>query len=71
MSLAPQRIVVLLGGPSAEHDVSLVSGRAIAGALAARGHTVDGWLIDLEGRWWALPGTALDPGIPAPAYDDR
>ena len=29
--IAPQRIAVLLGGPSAEHDVSLVSGRAIAG----------------------------------------
>jgi glycosyltransferase involved in cell wall biosynthesis len=33
-------IAVLLGGPSAEHDVSLVSGRAIAAALAERGHEV-------------------------------
>ena len=32
---------VLLGGPSAEHDVSLVSGRAIAAALAGRGHAVE------------------------------
>ena len=30
MSLPPSAIAVLLGGPSAEHDVSLVSGRAIA-----------------------------------------
>ena len=30
-------VVVLLGGPSAEHDVSIVSGTAIAEALAARG----------------------------------
>ena len=30
-------IVVLLGGPSAEHDVSIVSGTAIADALAGRG----------------------------------
>lgn len=67
--LAPRRIAVLMGGPSAEHDVSLVSGRAIVGALAARGHMLDAWLIDLDGRWWALPSAALDPTIPAIAYD--
>ena len=70
MSLAPQRIVVLMGGPSAEHDVSLVSGRAIASALAARGHTVESWLIDLDGGWWSLPAAAADPAIPATDYDD-
>src|SRR3954467_7340975 len=63
-------IDVLLGGPSAEHDVSLVSGRAIAGALAERGHTVRGWLIDLDGRWWRLPEAALDPRLPQVAFDD-
>lgn len=68
--IGSRRIAVLLGGPSAEHDVSLVSGRAIAGALAARGHAVEGWLIDLDGGWWALPAAALDPAIPAVAYDD-
>jgi D-alanine-D-alanine ligase len=65
-----QPIAVLLGGPSAEHDVSLVSGRAIAAALAGRGHPVSGWLIDLEGRWWQLPATAIDGAIPAADYDD-
>jgi D-alanine-D-alanine ligase-like ATP-grasp enzyme len=30
-------VVVLLGGPSAEHDVSVVSGTAIAEALAEEG----------------------------------
>jgi D-alanine-D-alanine ligase len=63
-------LAVLLGGPSAEHDVSLVSGRAIAGALAARGHPVTGWLIDLGGDWWRLPETALDPALPPTAFDD-
>jgi D-alanine-D-alanine ligase len=63
------RIVVLLGGPSAEHDVSLVSGRAIANALTARGDQVDAWLIDLEGAWWQLPETALDPTLPQTAFD--
>ena len=33
-------IAVLLGGYSAERDVSLASGLRIAGALRARGHTV-------------------------------
>ena len=56
-----ESIAVLLGGLSAEHDVSLVSGRAIANALAGRGHAVEAWLIDLDGAWWRLPATALDP----------
>jgi D-alanine-D-alanine ligase len=68
--VTPSAICVLLGGPSAEHDVSLVSGRAIAAALAERGHAVEGWLIDLAGGWWRLPAAALDSGLPAPAYDD-
>jgi D-alanine-D-alanine ligase len=63
-------VAVLMGGPSAEHDVSLVSGRAIARALAARGHATQGWLIDLDGRWWRLPAEALDPALPATAYDE-
>ena len=67
---APVPVAVLLGGPSAEHDVSLVSGRAVAAALAARGHAVEGWLIDLGGGWWRLPAAALDGTLPARAYDD-
>ena len=50
MTLPPTAIAVLLGGPSAEHDVSLVSGRAIATALLERGHDVTGWLLDARGR---------------------
>src|SRR3954447_10143916 len=63
-------IDVLLGGPSAEHDVSLVSGRAIGGALAERGHAVRGWLIDLDGAWWCLPDQAMDPALAQVAFDD-
>ncbi len=63
-------VAVLLGGPSAEHDVSLVSGRAIAEALTARGHTVEGWLIDLDARWWRLPDSAMDRSRAARDYDD-
>ena len=34
------RVLVLLGGPSAEREVSLMSGAAVAEALAGRGHQV-------------------------------
>jgi D-alanine-D-alanine ligase len=68
--LSRQSIVVLLGGPSAEHDVSLVSGRAIAAALAGRGHAVTGWLIGLDGGWWRLPDDAMDRSLTQTAYDD-
>jgi D-alanine-D-alanine ligase len=63
-------IVVLLGGPSAEHDVSIVSGSAIAAALADAGCDVRQVLIDLDGGWWRLPdGHRRDDREPA-AYDD-
>ena len=65
-----QPVAVLVGGPSAEHDVSLVSGREIAAALAERGYPVEGWLIGLDGSWWRLPAPAMDRAIPAIAYDN-
>ena len=63
-------VVVLLGGPSAEHDVSIVSGTAIAEALAGAGHEVVQVLIDLDGRWWRLPGDHRREGREPAAYDD-
>ncbi|HUP55680.1 MAG TPA: D-alanine--D-alanine ligase [Methylomirabilota bacterium] len=67
-SLPP--IVVLLGGPSAEHDVSIVSGTAIAAALADAGTQVQQVLIDLDGAWWWLPADHRRDDRPAAAYDD-
>ena len=29
-----------------------------------------GWLIDLDGRWWRLPAAAMDRTLPQTAYDD-
>jgi D-alanine-D-alanine ligase len=54
--LSPLRITVLMGGASAERDVSLASGLRIVQALSARGHVV----------------TALDPatGVLSPAELD-
>ena len=63
-------IVVLLGGPSAEHDVSVVSGTAIALALSEAGADVQQVLIDLDGGWWWLPPEHRREDRAASAYDD-
>jgi D-alanine-D-alanine ligase len=63
-------VAVLLGGPSAEHDVSVVSGTAIAEALVGAGLDVRQVLIDLDGRWWWLPAGHRREDRPASAYDD-
>ena len=65
-----QPIVVLFGGPSAEHDVSILSGTAIAEALVGAGRSVDQRLIDLDNRWWRLPRDHRRDGRPGSAYDD-
>jgi D-alanine-D-alanine ligase len=62
-------VVVLLGGPSAEHDVSVVSGTAIAAALADEGYTVEQVLIDLDGAWWWLPAGHRREDRAAATYD--
>ena len=63
-------VVVLLGGPSAEHDVSILSGTAIAEALIEEGFSVSQVLIDLAGRWWWLPADHRRGERAAAAYDD-
>ena len=67
-SLPP--VAVLLGGPSAEHDVSIVSGHAIADALEDAGRLVSRVLIDLAGDWWRLAEGHRRDGRPQAAYDD-
>ena len=62
-------VAVVYGGPSAEHDVSIVSGTAIAEALAGRGHPVSQHLVDLSGDWWTLPGDHRRGDRPGAAYD--
>ncbi len=63
-------VAVVLGGPSAEHDVSIVSGSAIVDALIASGYPVETWCIDLDGDWWRLPDGFRRDGRPQAAYDD-
>jgi D-alanine-D-alanine ligase len=69
-SSADPPVAVLFGGPSAEHDVSIVSGTAIAGALVRAGRRVEPVLIDLAGAWWFLPHDHRRDDRPAAAYDD-
>jgi D-alanine-D-alanine ligase len=63
-------VVVLFGGPSGEHDVSIVSGTAVAAALAGAGLTVSQVCIDLDGAWWWLPAGHRRDERPAAEYDD-
>jgi len=63
-------VVVLFGGPSAEHDVSIVSGTAIIEALADRGRTVVPIFLDLDGGWWSFPTDHRRGDRPPAAYDD-
>ena len=67
-SLPP--VVVLLGGPSAEHDVSIVSGTAIADGLRSVDVPVQEVLIDLHSAWWWLPADHRRDGRQPSAYDD-
>lgn len=48
------RVTVMLGGPSAEREVSLRSGEAVVRALRAGGHTV--YELDPAGGVWSLAG---------------
>ena len=47
------RVVVLSGGRSSEHEVSLRSGASVADGLAAAGHEVVPVRIERDGRWVA------------------
>ncbi len=63
-------VVVVFGGISEEHDVSVLSGTAIAAALASKAHSVRQVLIDLDGGWWWLPADHARAGRSPSTYDD-
>jgi D-alanine-D-alanine ligase len=57
------RVLVLFGGRSAEHEVSVVSARSVVDALDRTRYDVVCVGIDKEGRWHLLPSPpALPPG---------
>ncbi len=62
-SVSVLRVAVLMGGPSAEHAISVESGRAMVGALRERaGVRAVGVIVERDGRW-SLPGlrAPVDP----------
>jgi D-alanine-D-alanine ligase len=63
-------VAVVFGGPSAEHDVSIVSGAAIGDALRGAGYPVEQWYLDLGGGWWRLPDDHGREGRSPAVYDD-
>ena len=48
------RVAVVMGGPSAEREVSIESGQAVLRALATIGHEVDGGIV-LSGHTDVVP----------------
>jgi D-alanine-D-alanine ligase len=58
-----QRVLLIFGGRSAEHEVSVVSAASVARALDPDRYDVLPVGIDKDGRWHLLPGPpALTPG---------
>ncbi|MFM9140519.1 MAG: D-alanine--D-alanine ligase family protein [Solirubrobacterales bacterium] len=53
------RVAVLSGGRSSEHEISLVSGAAVAGGLREAGHEVLEVTLDRDGGW-SLEGEPLE-----------
>jgi D-alanine-D-alanine ligase len=49
--MTAQRVAVLAGGRSSEHEVSLASGASVAEGLRTAGHTVTEILIGRDGVW--------------------
>ena len=67
------RVAVLMGGQSAEHDVSLTGGAAAMDALADHGYRLRPVVISREGRW-RMPKRAWQPvvaggGDDGPGFD--
>jgi D-alanine-D-alanine ligase len=67
------KVAVLFGGRSGEHEVSLVSGASVAGALSER-HDVIPILVDRQGRWLLQPAPKPEGGEPVflvPSPEER
>jgi D-alanine-D-alanine ligase len=59
------RILLIFGGRSAEHEVSVASARSVLEALDPDRYEVIAVGIDKEGRWHLLPGVPELPGGPS------
>jgi len=62
MSQALPKVAVLMGGPDEEHDVSLVSGKAVSMALSDKGYAVEEVIID-RANLWHFPGDDIPKSV--------
>lgn len=63
-------VAVIKGGRSSEHDISLLSGEAVAGALEEAGFVVTVIEVTRDGRWLGEEGElSLTPGNGIPGVD--
>ncbi len=53
-------VLLLFGGESAEHDVSIASARNVFAALDDTKFNVNLGYIDKHGKWWLLPGLEMN-----------
>ncbi len=60
-------VLVLMGGQSSEHDVSLNSGKNVSAALEAKGYTVIPVVIGRDGSWLFPDGRSVAAAKAAPA----
>jgi D-alanine-D-alanine ligase len=62
-----QKIALLFGGRSGEHEVSIRSGESVARGLSSRFDVLP-VLIDHAGRWWLQPGPEVAASGGAPVF---
>lgn len=61
-----QRVIVMMGGPSGEHEVSLASGRMVVEALVQAQYEVAAVVIERSGRWQLAAPQELKALAPTP-----
>ncbi|HVC70394.1 MAG TPA: hypothetical protein VNC61_09110 [Acidimicrobiales bacterium] len=75
MNAPPAAVAVVFGGPSPEHDVSILTGLQVARTLAGAGREVFGLYWSKTGGWYRLPAglEAADflDGVPSAAEELR
>jgi D-alanine-D-alanine ligase len=68
--MSQQRVAVLAGGRSSEHEVSLASGASVADGLRAGGHDATTIEVGRDGIWRREGGPiAVSPGHGLPGFD--
>jgi len=62
------RVVVLMGGKSPEHDVSILSGKNVISALNKNGYEVFPVVISKDGKHWKLINKRSSISVTAPLF---